>query len=340
MSMRRIAELAGVSSSTVSLALRGSPKIPEETRQRVIAIAERFGYRPNAKVTELMSQVRRSAERCEACFGVVSFYPNERPWESSPHLMRVYESMRQRAHDLHYRIEPLWVRADGMTNRRLCGILDARGIEGLLCLGSPDVDEVFPPEFDHYAIVTQGVSIKTPLHRVVPHAAADMTRVLEAVHRLGYRRPGLFIAPHGLSADLHISAYLGWCFQKFSVPLPVPMLRLVQADEGALHSWMKSHRPDVIIAVHEREVLLEFGAWLRRRGIRRPGDIGVAAISQVLEGTEFTGLQANQRLLGAWSVELLVDRILHHDLGIPQHPRMLMVESQWVNGNSLRLSLG
>lgn len=343
MSMRRIAELAGVSSSTVSLALRGSHKIPEETRQRVMKIAERYGYRPNAKVTELMSEVRRSAsEQSEACFGVISFYENERPWEASPHLMRIYESMQQRAHDLRYRIEPLWLRARGMTHRRLCTILDARGIEGILCLGSPDIDEVFPAEFDHYAVVTQGISIKTPLHRVIIHAAADMTRTLEAVHRLGYRRPALFIGPRGTirDADVYISAFLGWCLQKFGTPLPIPLLRLAQADAAAILPWLEKQRPDIVIAVHARDVLLEFGGVLQRHGIRWPQDIGVAAISHVLEGTDFSGLQASQRLIGAWSVELLVDRILHHDLGIPQNPRTVMVDGQWIAGNSLRLSLG
>ena len=343
MSTRRIAELAGVSSSTVSLALRGSPKIPEETRRRVMKIAERFGYRPNAKVTELMSQVRRSAsEASQACFGVISFYEQERPWESSPHLQRIYESMSQRAKELRYRVEPLWLRARGMTHRRLCTILDARGIEGILCLGSPDVDEVFPAEFDHYAIVTQGISIKMPLHRVRTHASGDMARLLDAVHRLGYRRPGLLIGHHSLirNADTYISAFLGWCFQKFGKPLPLPLLRLARAEEEPLLSWLEKQRPDVVVAVHAREALIELGAVLQRNGIGWPKDIGIAAISQVLEGTGFDGLQAHQKLLGEWSVELLVDRIVNHDLGIPQYPRTVLVDSQWVGGRSLRLSLG
>ena len=342
MSTRRIAELAGVSPSTVSLALRGSHKIPEETRRHVIKIAERHGYRPNPKVKELMSQVRRSAsDQSEACFGLISFYESERPWESSPHLMRIYQSMIQRADDLRYRIEPLWLRAAGMTHARLGRILDARGIEGILCLGSPDVDEVFPLEFDHYAVVTQGVSIRTSLHRIVTHAAADMTRTLEAVHRLGYRRPGLVLGDKSAirSADTYLGAYLGWCFQRFGRPLPIPPLRLGQIDERTLLRWMQQEEPDVMIVVQNREELLKFGTILQRKGIRCPQDIGLAALCQFLEGTEFAGMQANQQLLGAWMVELLADRILNHDLGIPRHPRTVMVESQWVGGRSLRLSL-
>jgi len=79
-STRRIAQLAGVSPTTVSLALHNSPKIPAETKQRVIKIARRLGYRPNARVAELMAHMRlkRDPQR-EACFGVISFYDNPRP---------------------------------------------------------------------------------------------------------------------------------------------------------------------------------------------------------------------------------------------------------------------
>lgn len=60
MSIRTIARLAELSPATVSLALRNSPKIPEATKVRVRKLAQRTGYRPNAKVTELMSLVRSS----------------------------------------------------------------------------------------------------------------------------------------------------------------------------------------------------------------------------------------------------------------------------------------
>lgn len=342
MSLRAIAEQAGVSPATVSLALRGSQKIPKATRARIAQIAERIGYKPNAKVTELMSHVRLSRPgNLTACLGVLSFYEHPRPWETMPALRRIYESMARRAEDLGYRLEPIWLRAPGLTTRRVCGILDARGIEGLICLGSPDLQEIFPPELDHYAVVAQGVSVAASVHRVMTHAAGDMWSALDAVYALGYRRPGLAIGAEETvpNRDAYVSAYLGWCFKKGIGAAPVPLLKLTGPDLGGATRWLENNTPDVIIAVQDTPGIVEFGLQLQRAGVRWPGDVGIAAICPILEGSGFSGLQENHPLIGTWTIELLVDRILHHELGLPVHPRLEMVSSQWFKGNSLRLSL-
>jgi LacI family transcriptional regulator len=49
----RIAELAGVSIGTVDRALHGRPGINEETRQRVLDVAKKIGYRPNLAARSL-----------------------------------------------------------------------------------------------------------------------------------------------------------------------------------------------------------------------------------------------------------------------------------------------
>jgi LacI family transcriptional regulator len=58
--MSQVAELAGVSKNTVSLALRNSPRIPPATRALVEAAAAQLGYQRNAAVGELMAQLRRT----------------------------------------------------------------------------------------------------------------------------------------------------------------------------------------------------------------------------------------------------------------------------------------
>ena len=339
MSLRKIAARLGLSPSAVSLALRHSPKIPETTRTRVLAEASRMGYRPNAKLMELMSQMRAAGVGSRAtCFGVISFYDTPRPWEHSLHFRRIFDSMQRRADELGYRLEPIWLRAPGMTFQRVMGILDARGVQGLLCFGSPNLAEQFPTELDHYAIVTQGLSIATPLHRVTSHFFSDLTRALVHVRALGYRRPGLVLGNYEdqRSAHAYASAYFGWCEYTFGTPALVPVLRINRVEEAPVLSWLNEHQPDVVVFVHLYDMLADLRNVLQKNRIRVPEDLGVAAVTQILAGTEFSGMEQNQQLVGAWSVELLVARIMNLDFGFPTNPRIEMVESRWIDGKSLQ----
>lgn len=339
MSVRRIAASIGVSPATVSMALQNDPKIPVATRRKVQKAADKIGYRRDAKIAELMSHLRHHRDRrARGCFGVISFYDTPRPWDHSLHLARMFDGMKERADALGYRLDPLWLRAPDMTPRRFRGILDARGIEGLLCFGSPRIDEEFPDELDHFAIVSQGLSIRTPLHRVINHAYADTREVLNQVRQRGYRRPGLVLGHYederGEQANL--SAYLGWCEHEFGTPSPVPVLHLNQIEPKPLLTWFRAHQPDVLIVVHHYNVLPQLSRVLQTAGVRVPQDVGIAAISQILQDTGLAGLEENQRLMGAWAVELLTARIMNRDLGIPAYPRVETVKSRWIDGPSLR----
>jgi len=340
MSIRQIATQAGVSRSTVSLALRNSPRIAAATKRRVQAVARALGYRPNPKVSAAMAQLRASRSRgAAACFGVISFYDTPHPWEKLPHLPPIYHAMRQRADELGYRLEPIWLRAPGMTYRRVRTILKARGIQGLLCFGSPDVDQEFPAELDDFAIVTIGQSIRTPLHRVTSHFFRDTWRTLDHVHALGYRRPGLVLGHYDDIRSGHAcaSAYLGWCEHRLASAAAMKILRVDRVEAGPLRTWLREQRPDVMVFVHLAEAVAGLTTVLPTCGLRAPADLGVAVVSQLLEHTTFSGMQQNQRLMGAWSVELLAARVMNLDVGIPVHPRIELVESEWINGRSLRV---
>lgn len=339
MNLRHLARLANLSPSAISLALRNSPEISAATKERVRQLAQKTGYTPDAKMVAMMTHLRKPrASRQEACFGVISFYDRPHAWETSKHLARIYEGMTRRATELGYRLEPLWLRAPGMTYQRFRGILEARGIEGLLCFGSPDLEQTFPEDLSSCAIVNVGLSIRTPLHRITAHFYNDMVHALDRIYQLGYRRPGLVIGRYeeARSGHANTAAYLGWCEHMMGPGHALPVHLVDEVETKPLSEWLRRQRPDVLIFVHLYDKIAELRAALRKIDVRIPGELGVAVLTQILDGSGFSGLQQNQPLMGAWAVELLAARIANHDLGIPANPRIEMVESQWVDNRSLR----
>ena len=79
--MKHVAQAAGVSVMTVSLALRRAPSIPEATRQRVLAEAARLGYRRNPLVSALMAGLRgrKIGADAQVLAYAESFPPNVTP---------------------------------------------------------------------------------------------------------------------------------------------------------------------------------------------------------------------------------------------------------------------
>ena len=70
-----VAQEAGLSQSTVSRALRGDARVTAETRERVLAAAQRLGYTPSALGRHL---VQRSTQTIGMVVTEISnpFYPN------------------------------------------------------------------------------------------------------------------------------------------------------------------------------------------------------------------------------------------------------------------------
>jgi LacI family transcriptional regulator len=58
--LKDVAEATGFSANTVSLALRGSPRLPKETRERILEAAERLNYSPNHIARSLVHQTTRT----------------------------------------------------------------------------------------------------------------------------------------------------------------------------------------------------------------------------------------------------------------------------------------
>lgn len=341
MSVRSIARELGVSATAVSLALKDSPRVSEALRARVRQAAAAGGHVPNARLAELMSEVRQSQPPgYRATIGVITLFPEERPWIERPayaHLGRVLEGARERAAAHGYKLEDFWLKRPGLTPVRLRAILEARGVRGLLCLGSLDPEEHFPAALGKFAVVTHAASIPDRLHRVMSHFTADARLLFEQLLRRGYRRPGLVILISGdrRTDHLYSAAFLSHQERKFAVA-PIPILRAETWNEVEFRRWFEAHQPDVVILHQYEDYLAAMMAWLARTRRRVPRDVGVALLDKIPERARFSGICQDPAAMGAVATEMLLGRVLLRDFGPSQLPKVELVEGQWNEGRTLR----
>ncbi len=134
-SIRDVARAAGISKSTASYALRNHPGINKATRERVLRIAKRIGYIPDARIASWMASVRDAKSKDLlpiAWLNTHSMEDEEDVWRRHKFLSPWLEGARDRCRQLGYRLDEIWTHQPGMTMRRVSQILYQRGIEGVI----------------------------------------------------------------------------------------------------------------------------------------------------------------------------------------------------------------
>jgi DNA-binding LacI/PurR family transcriptional regulator len=119
--MEDLAKLAGVSKITVSRALRDSPLVTEETRQKVRAIAEAQGYRFNVSARNLRMG------RSYSVAVVVEMTPAKGRPMSDPYPMELLGGITQELTTAGYSVV--------LTSKQLLDTAPVQGADGLILLG-------------------------------------------------------------------------------------------------------------------------------------------------------------------------------------------------------------
>jgi LacI family transcriptional regulator len=137
-SMREIAQAAGVSVSAVSLALKNSTKISAARRETIVALAERMGYRRDPRLTELMEHLRTARpHRSNSTIAMLIPELTREQLKDYPPMQGLIEGVREIAALAGFNVTLFFLSDPGIGTRRIRSILLARNIKGVVIAPFP-----------------------------------------------------------------------------------------------------------------------------------------------------------------------------------------------------------
>lgn len=307
-----VGRIAGVSAMAASAVLNGartSSRISPETRERILAAANKLAYRPNAAARAL-------ANRRMDTIGVAAVIADG---ELNHYFLEVFNGILEGAarHNQNTTVFALhdWAK-DPERLHRFC---DGR-IDGLILL-APTFHEDHVPLPSHTPFVSIHANIALP---GVLNIESDEERgAYEITRRLlvqGHRRIMHLAGPNDLiGPQRRIRGYqraLASLRQPFDPDLLVPAGFNANEGVAALRGWLRRHEgqplPEAIFCVNDGVAIGCIEA-LAELGLRVPDDVSVAGFDDSLAARmcvpQLSTVRQPLRAMGARAVDVLLNRI-------------------------------
>jgi len=331
--LRTLAAELGLSAATVSEALRDSPRVKPETRQRVQKAAKAAGYVHNPLVGRVMADLRR--RQLQGCRGVIAALNS--PEQPNPLRARFQEAVlqgaTQRAEELGFRLEVFWVGEKQLSFRRLNMVLLTRGIQGVFVMPFEEPQDWSEVDWSGLSAVRLDYCLTRPvLHTICPDHHAALIHSVEKLRQLGYCRVGLYVRRTAEKRILYkwTGALMSY-HQLIASQDRVPPLLTDALERESFLAWFDQYRPDVIVGHHP--IVID---WLAGRNLRVPDDVGFFNLNTTQEPHPSAGLDLRPKQLGAATVESVVAQIQRSERGLPEHPKTISIEGTWVDGPTVR----
>jgi LacI family transcriptional regulator len=332
--LQDVAERAGVHRSTVALALRDHPRIPEDTRRRIRALADKLGYRQNPLVAALMRARRSGRGVRHVTIAFVTNYPTRHGWRPEHHQRPdFFPGAVARGLELGYKLEPFWLAEPGMNPSRFGEILATRGIHGLILGRLPPGQHAVELPWARFSSVALGMTLRSPrLHRVTENHFDTAWQAMQQCLARGYRRIGFAFTEANDSpfvGDRWIGAFLQ---QQLKLPARdrLPLCPGSPATPEEFARWFERHQPDALLVNHAPPT----HEWLQRLGKSVPRDVGLVELEDHPEHGS-AGVYYDPAKVGALAVEMLVGLMQRNEKGVPQDQHEVLLSGEWREGKTL-----
>lgn len=334
-SVRELARRLGLSHTTVSDALRDSPRVKKATKEQVLKAAREYGYRYNPLAGALMSQMRMgSVETFRGGIAVVDLEGARMRAEVFARFHKeVLEGAERAAKKMGFKVEFFALGTEGISVDRLNSILISRGIRGILILPAGSSPDLSVLQWDHFSGVYTDYIIEHPaIDSVCSNHYRSMFLVMNRLASMGYRRPGLVMHKAHDERIMHRWEAAFRIYHEYHKDfVDIPPLMLEELDEGDFKKWFKQMKPDVVLC-HRNRVL----KWMKEAGAAIPETHGYCCLNVKMSPVPVAGLDLMPSVIGERAMEHLNSLIYTNRCGIPEMASTTTIPSVWVDGPTLR----
>ncbi|GAB5560055.1 MAG: hypothetical protein SynsKO_17020 [Synoicihabitans sp.] len=335
-----IARELGVSKTTVSLALRGHPRISTATREKVEAVAKSQGYTIDPHLTRAFSIIQKGRNSTHNVIGYLDTSSRD-PDFGNPFAEQVKRNLIQSAKTKGFSVTSFEVNPDKMPFTRLRQIIESRNIRYLLVPSPALIDDLDLNWENHSTIVLSTRPLRHRFNRVTTSNYQAVSVLMNQVRKKGYNQPGLIIRR---DIDAIQDSECSIAFEGFRKSLKfncsVPILYTGPGTtQLAYERWFWKHQPDVIIQNNRvgitRKGPENYTQIFSKFKKAMPSHIGRCSLNADSEMEPVSGIIRNEQEIGYSAIELMLSMIERNVMGLPNHPKTLTILSDWFNGASL-----
>lgn len=333
-----IADKLGLSKMAVSMALRDSPRVSKERRLQVQKLAQQMGYVADPFLSRLAKyRSQGKSARTQGVIAWLNHWPDARRLRSYREFETYFRASKQAAKRLGYQLEEVVWPAGVSTETLECDLTE-RGVLGLLIPPHPQGLEWGNFDWSKFSLMRFGLSVSwLDCNVVTADQLRAMVMAVRKIHSLGYRRIGLvYNREHDQSMGGNYYGGFMWAHRLLNIEHAIPPLdsevktpALAAASKRNLAAWLKKYQPDAILTASP-----ETPVFIRELGLRIPADIAMASMSPFDISVD-AGVDQHSNAIGRIAVEMLIKQISLNERGVPADPCRILVESRWVDGNSL-----
>jgi DNA-binding LacI/PurR family transcriptional regulator len=297
-----VAQIAGVSRALVSLVMRSSPRVSDESRKRVTDAASKLGYRPN-----LMA--RNLAARKTMTIGVL-LNDLHNPW-----FAEVTDGIHASA-ELHgYQLILASARRSTRLESRALDTFLASRVDGIIVAGCRLSSVRLAAVAAEVAVVSVGRAFsRVGFGSVTTDDAHGARLAVEHLHALGHRRIAHIDGGKGAGAAPRRSGYLR-TMRSLGLTEHAQVVAGDFTEDAGAHAAERLLRGSVPTAIFTANDLSAVGAIdvIERGGLVVPDDVAVVGFDNTslaaLNHIGLTTIDQPRREMGAAAAGMLIDAL-------------------------------